>query len=368
MKDFNFHMPTKIVFGPGKIKELTKHLTGRSDRILLVTDKMVAEKSGALKKISAQVHDKMAFLFDEVEENPSLDLIEKGRETIRENPVQLIIGIGGGSSMDAAKGMAVLATNHRPMTDYMSGTPLENDPLPVICIPTSSGTGSEVTPFAVFTDKENENKEGYAHEKIFPILSIIDPELTYSMPEPVIANTGIDVLTHAIESYLSTESFLLNDQLALHAIEIALQNLEPACRKEKEAMNRMAYASMAAGIAITHGGTILLHIMGYPLTVYHQVPHGRASGILLPEFMRFMGEKSFVKDKVKLIEDLFQGKGGIEAFVNGIGISTKLSDYGVKESELDLFARKTIVKGDIKITPAEVSESDILDIYRKAMV
>ena len=129
----------------------------------------------------------------------------------------------------------------------------------------------------------------------------------------------------------------------------------------------MAYASMISGIAITHAGTILLHIMGYPLTVFHQVPHGKASGILLPAFMHFMKESSSVQDKVIVIEKMFEDKGGIEAFVNGIGISTKLSDYGVKKSELNLYVQKTIVKSDVKITPAEITESVILDIYKKAM-
>ncbi len=367
MKEFQFHMPTRIVFGIGKINELHEYIDDNKDRILLVTDKTVAKKSEALEKIRPQLEDRHVLLFDDVEENPSLDVLQKGNRLARDNHSNLIIGIGGGSSMDAAKGIAVLATNEGSMTDYMNGRPLERDPLPVICIPTSSGTGSEVTPYAVFTDRENENKGGFAHNKIFPCVSIIDPELTYSMPETVVANTGIDVLTHAIESYLSTESFLMNDHLALHAVDMVIKNLEKACKKEKEAMNTMAYASMISGIAITHAGTILLHIMGYPLTVFHQVPHGKASGILLPAFMHFMKESSSVQDKVIVIEKMFEDKGGIEAFVNGIGISTKLSDYGVKKSELNLYVQKTIVKSDVKITPAEITESVILDIYKKAM-
>lgn len=146
MKEFQFHMPTRIVFGTGKINELHEYIDDNKDRILLVTDKTVAKKSGALEKIRPQLEDRHVLLFDDVEENPSLDVLQKGNRLARDNHSNLIIGIGGGSSMDAAKGIAVLATNEGSMTDYMNGRPLERDPLPVICIPTSSGTGSEVTP------------------------------------------------------------------------------------------------------------------------------------------------------------------------------------------------------------------------------
>jgi alcohol dehydrogenase len=135
MKGFTFHLPTKIVFGTGKINELGKHLDGQYDRILLVTDKTVAKESGAIEKIIPQLQGKNVDVFDDVEENPSISLIEKGKQSARENHSELVIGIGGGSSMDAAKGFAVLGTNEGSMTDYMNGRLLENDPLPVMCIP-----------------------------------------------------------------------------------------------------------------------------------------------------------------------------------------------------------------------------------------
>lgn len=366
MKDFLFHIPTKIVFGVGKINELHNYLDEKFNSILLVTDEIVAKESGAIEKIQRALQDRQVYIFDQVEENPSVQLVDKGKQSVFDNDVNLVIGIGGGSSMDAAKGIAVLATNDGSMADFLNGELLKNDPLPVVCVPTSSGTGSEVTPYAVFTDLENKSKGGYCHEKIFPILSVVDPELTYSMPLNVILNTGIDVLTHAIEAYLSTESFILNDNLALHAISMVVSNLEKAKNKDEESMNLMAYASMIAGITITHAGTILLHIMGYPLTVFHRVPHGKANGILLPEFLRFMKEKSKVQEKINCLEEIFESKGGVEKFVNNLGISTNLSDYGIKETEFEKFVEKVIIKDDIRITPAPVSASDILNIYKNA--
>jgi alcohol dehydrogenase class IV len=366
MKNFIFNIPTKIVFGTGKINELETFLTPDTERLLIVTDKNIAHKSDALNKLLFLLKNKDVSVFDEVEENPSLGLVEKGGNLAMEINAQTIIGLGGGSPMDAAKGCAVLAKNPAPMSDYMKGKSLANDPLPVICIPTSSGTGSEVTPYAVFTDPANQSKGGFSHPSIFPRTSIIDPELTYSMPESVIVNTGLDALTHSLEAYLSTDAYELNDVLALHSIETVLDNLGAAAKKNKEAMARMAYTAMLAGIAITNAGTILLHIMAYPLTVFHNIPHGKANAALLPAFLGFMKEKSTVKEKIGKLEKMFAKVGGIKEYINGFNISTSLPDYGVDKSELELFAKKTIIKSDIKITPAEITEKDIVDIYLAA--
>ncbi len=367
VKSFNFWMPTKILFGRGRVRELAGQLRPDWRRILIVTDPEAGERSGALRAVLPQLSGREPVVFNSVEENPSLAKLEEGRDAARSSRAQLIIGIGGGSPMDAAKGIAVLAVNNGAMRDYMRHRPLEADALPVICIPTTSGTGSEVTPYAVFTDREDQNKAGFSHPGIFPCCSIIDPELTYSMPESLIINTGLDVLTHALESYLSTESFELNDVLALHVIETVLENLKKAAGKDENAMDRMAYASTAAGICITHGGTILLHVMAYPLTVFHGIPHGRANALLLPRFMDFMRAKSGVKEKVGNLDRLFAPAGGVEAYVKGLGLDISLSRAGIKEENLALFAAKTIVKGDIGITPAPVTEREIIEIYRASL-
>lgn len=367
MRDFTFHLPTRVIFGKDRIHELHKHINPEFKRILVVTETNILTRSGAVDKILDQLKDKSVTLFTDVEENPSFQVIEKGKTMARETDAQLVIGVGGGSPMDVAKGIAVLSTNNGDMRNFMKGEPLREDPLPSICIPTTSGTGSEVTPYAVFTDEDAETKGGYAHPSIFPIVSIVDPALTYSMPESVVVNTGLDVLTHSIEAYLSTESFALNDVIALESINIVLKHLKGATVKSQAAMDEMAYASMLGGIAITHGGTILLHSMGYPLTVYHGIPHGRANAVLLPEFMRFMREKSTVESKVQFLESLFSEYGGIKEYVNSLGVSTELSSYGAVKEEIRTFVKKVIVKDDVKITPAKVTEDVIAGIYQDAL-
>lgn len=369
MNPFQFYLPTEVIFGDGRLKELDERIEKIHQNILIVSDENIATKTAIIDNIRSHLKGRQLTIFHEVEENPSFATLEKGRELARSQNIDLVIGLGGGSPMDAAKGIAVLATNDEPMTAYMSGQSLSHDPLPIVCIPTTSGTGSEVTPYAVFTDPEGKNKGGFAHPKIFPTFSILDPEVTYSMPESVVVNTGLDALTHSIEAYLSLDAFPMSDMFALESIKTILNELPKAAEKDPKAMGQMAYASMLAGVAITHGGTILLHIMGYPLTVFHAIPHGKANAILLPEFMRFMREKStdHVQAKVQVLDFMFEKFGGIDHFVQSLGISTALSSHGIREDEIDTFAEKVIVKGDVKITPARLTKEIIADIFRRAM-
>jgi alcohol dehydrogenase class IV len=224
-----------------------------------------------------------------------------------------------------------------------------------------------VTPFAVFTDRDAGQKMGYGHPGIFPVLALIDPELTYTMPASVVIDTGLDVLAHAVEAFLSTATFPMNDALARHAMEVVLAELGRAAQKEPEAMDRMAAASAAAGAAITHGSTILPHIMGYPLTVFRGVPHGRASAVMLVHVLAALRKQSTCPEKVKVVDTLFAACGGLDGFLGSLGVSARLSDYGVLEEDIPLFARKTIVKGDVKITPADVTVEYLERIYRTAL-
>ena len=364
---FTFHLPVKIVFGNQRVKEIRDYIPENVKRILLVSEKNVAENTPAVHAVNDQLKEIDVIRFLDVEENPSFETVEKAGKMAREHGSQLVIGIGGGSPMDAAKGIAMCATTRESLRDLINMDDLPADPLPVICIPTTSGTGSEVTHYAVFTDRNTRNKCGYANAKIFSKIALVDPELTYTMPEWVTVNTGMDVLTHSIEAFLSAEAFPMNDIFAIESIQLVVKNLKQAVIKDNEAMNRMAYASMLGGIAITQSGTILLHIMGYPLTVYKSIPHGKANAILLPAFLRFMREHSRVKEKIRFIDNMFIEDGGIEQFVNDLGISTKLYSYDIKEEDIDEFVKKVIVKSDVKITPAKITEREIGEIYRDAV-
>jgi len=190
MKSFNLFIPTQIIFGSGRINKIATYMPKKSENVLLVTDRTAAEKSGAGGVIAKKLSHLNIHIFDQVEENPSFATLIKGSQLAREFKCDMIIGLGGGSPMDAAKGIAILTTNNMTIQEVLKGHPLKMDPLPISCIPTTSGTGSEVTPYAVFTDTDNQNKCGYGNNKIFPRFSIIDPQLTFSMPSGLIVNTG----------------------------------------------------------------------------------------------------------------------------------------------------------------------------------
>lgn len=342
-------------------------LSTKGYRILVVTDKNIANNTPVLENVRAQLGKQKVFFFQDVKENPDFSNVEDGGRIARNIEAEFIVGVGGGSSMDAAKGIALLAVNNLSLREYLSGEPLLNSPLPVICIPTTAGSGSEVTPYTVFTDIADRNKIGYVNPELFPVVSVVDPELTYSMPETIAINTGLDALTHALESYLSTKSSVINDSLAIKVIESVLENIHAASRKKPAAMDAMAYNAMLAGITITHAGTILPHIMGYCLTVYHNVPHGRASAVLFPAVLDFLRDHSTVKDKIKRLDKIFVPYGGVRNFIEELGVSTRLSSYGVHLDVLGNYARKVIIKSDIQVTPASVTEQDILCIYQSAL-
>ncbi|MDJ0762932.1 MAG: iron-containing alcohol dehydrogenase [Myxococcota bacterium] len=367
MKAFGFYLPTKIAFGRGQIRKLGALIDPAIRRVLVVTDEAIANQTTAVATVTRQLGQRSVLVYDAVEENPSFSTIEQCADQARQQGAELIIGLGGGSPMDVAKGTAVLATNGEKMSEYMSGRPIAASPLSIICIPTTSGTGSEVTPFAVFTDKKAQTKGGLAHSAIFPKVALVDPELTYTMPKAVVVNTGLDVLTHAVEAYLSKDASKMSDVFALEAIDIVLNQLPRAAVLDRSAMDFLSYAATLAGVAIAHAGTILLHVMGYPLTACHNIAHGRATAILLPAFMDFMRERSTARDKVTYLETAFARVGGIETFVQACGVSTRLSSYGVTTGDFDLFAEKTIVKSDIGITPAVVTKETIVEILRAAL-
>ncbi len=348
MKPFGFYLPVKVIFGKGNILQLGNEISPRMKRVMIVTDPGLLENTGIIPKITKLMKGREVFTFSGIGENPTLEDVENGVGIAKGFTPELVIGVGGGSAMDAAKEVAKKMAN------------------PVACIPTTSGTGSEVTPFAVFTDTENQNKLGLSDPSYFPLFSIIDPELTYSMPEQVILNTGLDSLAHALEAYLSTVGSDLSDRLALRSIDLVVEHLAAAVRQKRKSMDFMSYSAMLSGMAIAHASTILPHIMGYPLTTFHKVPHGRAGMVLLPAFLNFLKSQRIEAEKVDVLDKKFRSSGGIGQFLNDLGVSCQLRDYGVKENELEDYVEKTIVKSDVDITPGKIDRQTIMDIYRSA--
>jgi alcohol dehydrogenase class IV len=279
------------------------------------------------------------------------------------------VAVGGGSVLDAAKAIGVRATHSGDIRRYtrQGGVPVEPIVPPVIAIPTTAGTGSEVTPFAVVTNHQEGSKQGFASPSIFPKLAIVDSELARSMPELVIVDTGLDALTHAVEAYISLDASAMSDIYALRAIEIVRDQLPAAVRGDKTAMDEMALAATLAGVAISHAGTTLLHVMGYPLTVFHQVPHGRASACMLPQYLDFLKRYGTAPERVARIEAILAPAGSTRSFIERFGVSTSIADYGVGPEELPAYVDQVLVKDDIQITPAKIGRSEITRIYEAAL-
>jgi alcohol dehydrogenase len=224
---FEHYSPTRIVFGRGKFGDLPNFLPTDAGRILVVTRKRSSKENGSLEILqdSLKRTGKVCFVFDKVEQNPSTKTVNTGARFVREKSPDLVVGLGGGSAMDTAKCIALLAKNDGDIEDYIRGKKASNLPLPIVAIPTTAGTGSEVTQYAVVTDSKLNTKGAYAGPEIFPMLALLDPELTLSMPKEVTVNTGVDALTHAIEGYLSNRATPISDILALESVKIIKETL-----------------------------------------------------------------------------------------------------------------------------------------------
>ncbi|MCK4353380.1 iron-containing alcohol dehydrogenase [candidate division WOR-3 bacterium] len=369
MKEFKHYLPTQIIFGKGKLKDLSNFLPPNIERILIVTGKHSSKKNGSLDflKTSFKKLNKSTFIFDKVEQNPSIQTINKGAGFAREKSPDLVIGLGGGSVIDATKCIALLAKNDGKMEDYIKGEKSLNSPLPIVAIPTTAGTGSEVTQYAVLICSNT--KRAYSNPKIFPTIALLDPELTISMPEEITINTGIDALTHAIEGYLSKEATPISTLLAIRAIKIIKEWLPRVALngEDIEARTQMLYASMLAGLVIAQTKTIILHALGYPLTTLYNIPHGRANGILLPYVLEFLNDTQ--RTKISKIIEIFSGKDldVINKFVNDLGISTSMKDYGITSNDIPNFVQDAWGRRNLKVTLKKVTKEDIANIYNQAL-
>ncbi|MCG0275369.1 MAG: iron-containing alcohol dehydrogenase [Thermosediminibacteraceae bacterium] len=381
--DFSFYVPTKILFGRGKIKEAGFYAKGIGRKALVVTGKSSAKKTGSLEKLakSLEEHGVEWVLFDKVEPNPLTTTIDRGAQLARESKVDLVIGLGGGSAMDTAKGIAFAAVNDGPIANYMEGKSGEKA-LPLILIPTTAGTGSEANNIAVMTNPATMAKKGFRNQSIFAKVSLVDPELTETMPPRVTASTGIDAFFHALESYLSLKSQPFSEILSLKAIELIFENLPKAVNAEdKESRDAMALASTMAGMAIGQSGVCALHGLEHPLSSYYGAPHGEGLAPLAKAFLRFV--RPYTEDKLakvakimKLpIEGLSKEKAAekaieaVEDLIESLGLPTSISYFGAKKEDVEKLAQnvKNYMVHNIANTPGNPDYEKIKAMYLESL-
>lgn len=360
-------MPTSVFFGEEVLERYGDAIKQLGQRALVVTGRTSAVTSGAMNDFET-VAKKLGLtwvVYNKVSANPTLDTVAEAVDIARKEKVDFVVGIGGGSPLDTAKAIALLTPNKAEAHElYLADLP--EAPLPIATIPTTSGTGSEVTQYAVFTLPEKKIKKGFGDKRCFPQISWVDPRYTYTLPYDITVDTALDALTHSIEGYLNKNSTPVSDELALAGIfyfakqkdNLLAGNFEPETRSE------LMYASTLGGMVIAQTRTTVLHSLGYPLTYSHDIPHGRANGLLLAAYLEFIKEEEPLRVNKILNTIGMNSLDELKLFINKLLPST--GEFS--KEELERMAALTFsTAGSLAWTPRQASQSDLLEIYRKSL-
>ncbi|MDF2713230.1 MAG: Iron-containing alcohol dehydrogenase [Paenibacillus sp.] len=374
-----FIIPEKTVYGNGSLAEVGRISSGLGRRALIVCDPTVA-KLGFLGDCERYL-DELSIScsrYAGVATEPTTFHVKEALEIAKRSACDLIIAIGGGSAIDTAKAVAVLATNDGELSEYAAGKRrFSQRPLPFIAIPTTAGTGSEVTKVTVITDPVSEVKMMIADPLLTPAVALIDPLLTHSCPAAVTAATGIDALCHAIEAYLSRKAHPMTDLYALKAIDLIAQYLPLAYAdgRQTEARERVAFGSMLAGAAFSNASVTLVHGMSRPIGAMFHVPHGVSNAMLLPAVLEFTQRECperLARIGRILSEDIDSPEGTI-AWVKRLCRDLKIVNmrqWGIERGELERRAAKmaqdALNSGSPANTPRIPTQVDIVELYRKA--
>ncbi len=386
-KLYQFQTANHLIAGPNSIEKVGEHLSllGTEVKSALIITQPSMKRLGFVEKLIHQLSDKgvSAYVNIDVLPEPTIENIEEVFQAISKEQYDVLIGFGGGSVLDATKILSVLQTNNQSIRELLGTDLVKNPGTPTILIPTTSGTGSEVTPNAIVTLPDEELKIGIVSKYLLPKLVVLDPVLTLSLPRPITAATGMDAFTHSLESFISNKSNLISDMVALESIRLISSSIIEAYQNGNsvEAREKMLVGSMYGGMALTSAGTAAVHALAYPLGGKFKIPHGVANSMLLPHVMEF--NMDAIEDRLFLVAEPMGIK--IEGFsktevaqkvvnrivewTNVLEIPQNLKEYGVKEEdvpELALSASK--VTRLLNNNPKEVSLKDMEGIYRKLLV
>jgi alcohol dehydrogenase class IV len=332
---FEFSLPTKLVYGVGILDSIEDAVArfGKK-KALLVTDKILL-KAGPVDRVKEgfkKTKIKIAAIFDDVPPNSTISTVQACAALGKKNKCDMVIAVGGGSVIDTAKVANLLMVKGGKVQDHMGAYLLEisDHLMPAIVIPTTAGTGSEVTKIAVIADPDNDVKLPFAEEQFLPELAILDPEMTISMPPKLTAATGMDALVHAIEAYVDKEWSPASDALALHAIKLLTHNILQACDKPEDLQARgaMQVGSFLAGVAFSHSMVGMVHGISHALGGVYHIPHGLANALILPEVMEYN-----LESKIERYADVAQAMG--VSFPNVVSDSQSV----IKSGALDLITK-----------------------------
>lgn len=380
---FLYKMPTELIMGKGCSEKIGSKMQELNiQKVFLVIDKGVY-KAGVIEGIfySLQKAGIEFDIYSEIDGEPSTQMIESVTVLVKKNQCDAVIGVGGGSSLDTAKAVACMVTNEGKIFDYAGIGKIKNKPLPIIAVPTTAGTGSEATYWSVLTDKETNFKTGVGGWELMPNVAIVDPLLTKSMPPKVTAFTGMDALTHALESYVCKVTQPISEALAIHSMKLIARSLRIAVADGDNIAARedMLMGSLLAALAFNVTRLGLAHALVSPLGAHFNIPHGLGNAILLPHVMEFnvMANPDKFAEIAEIFEENTTGLSSMEAgmksviaikkLMGDIGLKDGLKDFGVREENLRQIAEEAIKSGNVAVNPRCTRVEDLIMILQKAM-
>ena len=373
-------------FGKGAREELAPEIKNRGfKKAFVVTDKSLAE-CGVINKVT-DVLEKAGIPFEvysEVKPNPTIKNVTDGIEACKKSGADVIVAVGGGSSIDTAKGISIVMTNpdRADIVSLNGASNTVNRGMPVIALPTTSGTAAEVTINYVITDEEREVKMVCVDPHDIPIMAIVDSDLMATMPKSLASATGMDALTHAVEGYITKAHNTMSDMFHMKAIKLIFKYLPAAVNeKDEEAIEMMGLAQYIAGMGFSNVGLGIVHSMAHQLGAVYDTPHGLANAILLPTVMRFNGEDPATAQRFREIlceigrpdAANLNDQDVINTFVwmiselsKSVGITQRVRDVGAREEDFELLANKAMQDPCKPGNPREVSKEDFINLYRQA--
>ncbi|MHC1749631.1 MAG: iron-containing alcohol dehydrogenase [Cellulosilyticaceae bacterium] len=382
MRDFTFKIPQNIEFGVGSLKKLPIILEeNKSEHVFLISDRGL-DSLGVVKKVQdiIEAGGIKCTTYLDVIPNPTTTIVEEATALYKKAGATSIVALGGGSPLDVAKAVGVLVNFGGKITDYEGQHKVPGPIAPMIAIPTTAGTGSEVTASAVITDEERNYKMTVFSYEILPKYAVLDPELIMTAPAFIAASCGVDALIHAIEAYLSRNASPFSDAMAEKAMELIGGNLRRfvANREDEAAASAMMAGSNFAGISFAWARLGNVHAMSHPVSAYFHVAHGVANAVILPTVMAYnaLADKGRYE---KIYNYIREGNEPVKGFkpemlveeikkLNlDLGIPTSLSAVGVTEDRIEMMAQDAMKSGNIPANPRQTTLKDMIELYKKAL-
>lgn len=381
IKSFSFSVKGEINFGIGCLKELPAKITARNLKKILIVSDPYLEKIGLVKRAGDLLAEKEIeyITFTEIEANPSAETVARGGKLLQENNIDGIVSLGGGSSIDVAKAVAIVGSNGGEIEEYAGFNRVKNPVVPIIAIPTTAGTGSEVTSVTIIKNREK-FKMAIGSDKILPECVLLDPLLISTLPSSVAASTGMDALTHAIEAYLSLEATLFSDAIAEKAISLIGANIRlfVANRSSLEPASAMLLGSTFAGIAFSLARLGNVHALSHPLSGHFDIPHGVANALLLPVVLEFnaLADSGKYEKIYRLIKGDKINYGNftqkmlvdeIRRLNEALGLPQTLSALGITKESLSLLVPDAMKSNLLLFNPRQTTQKDVEQLYLKAL-